>query len=112
MKAVKKDTTTSIFSKSEFWITAITSIAGLLMAFGIITPEQNNSVTQYVPNIIGALMSLLSSSKFVATQHNAKVEVFRAMCALQLSGKGGEVTAQGVGGPENTTLALAKAAGL
>lgn len=101
--------TTSVFAKSEFWITAVTSISGLLMAFGIITPEQGDNLVKYVPNIIGAVMSLLSSFKFVGVQHAAKVEVFRASCAMKLgTGSSDGVTAQS----SADVCALARSAGL
>lgn len=103
--------TTSVLRKPEFWMTLVTSVSGLLLAFGVITPEQSDSVTKYVPNIIGSLLALLSSFKFTGVQHAARVEVFRAMCALSL-GKDGEFRAQGVGTPEEKVAGFARAAGL
>lgn len=108
-----KPKTTSVFKKSEFWVTVVTSISGLLMAFGVLTPEQANGVSSYAPNIIGAILALFSSTKFVGTQHSAKVEVFRAMCAMRIDkGNGGGATAQGVSSVEDEISSIACAAGL
>lgn len=105
--------TTSIFLKSEFWVTVVTSVAGLLLAFGVITPDQANSIGEYVPNIIGALLSLFSTTKFVGTQSAAKTEVFRAMCAMRLeaAAKGGNASAQALNAEIDVTR-IARAAGL
>jgi len=114
---MKKSKTTAVAAKPEFWTTLVTSVAGLLLAFGIITPDQAKDVGQYVPNIIGALMALLSAFKFVGTQHAAKVEVFRAMCAAAMQraemqrAKPG-ATAQSAVSVEDEVSALAQAAGL
>lgn len=108
---------TPAYKKPEFWTTLLTSVAGLFLAFGAITPEQAKGIGEYVPNIIGALMSLLSTFKFVGTQHAAKVEVFRAMCAASMQraemqrAKPG-ATAQGVSDPKAEIARLAQAAGL
>lgn len=108
--------TTSVFKKPEFWVTLVTSVAGLLMAFGVITPEQAKSIGEYTPNLIGALLSLLSTAKFVNAQTTAKVEVFRAMCAMRLEAKGkgpdGKPTAQGATSIEDEVLNIARMAGL
>ena len=119
--------TTSVFVKPEFWATFVTCVSGLLLAFGVITPEQSKGLETYVPNIIGAILSLLSSFKFINVQHSAKVEVFRAMCATNLaktearmaSIKDGSVPAGAVAAlalteddAEREVSALARAAGL
>lgn len=75
----------SVLTKPEFWATFVTCVSGLLLAFGVITPEQSKGLEIYVPNIIGAILSLLSSFKFINVQHAARVEVFRAMCATNLA---------------------------
>ena len=110
--------TTSVFVKPEFWMTVVTSVSGLLLAFGVITPEQSEGLATYMPNLIGALLSLLSTFKFIGTQHAAKVEVFRAMCAMSMQraelrkGSATGVTAQGVTDVESETVQFARAAGL
>lgn len=106
-----KKAAASVFTKSEFWITLATSVSGLLLAFGVITDEQAHDVAKYVPNIVGALMALLSSLKLVNVQHASKVEVFRAMCAVRL-GKDGEFKSQGVGTPEQQVSQIARSVGL
>ena len=104
---------TSVLLKPEFWVTVVTSVSGLLLAFGIITPEQSDGISKYAPNVIGAILALLSSTKFVSTQHSAKVEVFRAMCAMRIGkGSGGGATAQGVSSVEDEISSIACAAGL
>ena len=109
--------TTSAFTKIGFWMTLVTSVAGLLLAFGVITPEQNEGIATYAPNLIGAILSLLSTFKFINVQHAAKVEVFRAMCAMSLekaaSGPADhKVSAQGVSTAKEEVAQLAQAAGL
>ena len=108
--------TTSVFAKVEFWMTVVTSVSGLLLAFGVITPEQNEGLAKYAPNLIGAILSLLSTFKFIGTQHAARVEVFRAMCAMSLEkaalGSGGKASAQAAESVVDETARLAKAAGL
>ena len=107
--------TTSVLAKPEFWLTLVTSVAGLLLVFGVITPEQNEGVAKYAPNLIGAIMSLLSSFKFINVQHAAKVEVFRAMCATNLERAArapGGVSAQSASTVQDEVAALARAAGL
>jgi len=106
--------TTSVFKKPEFWASVVTSVSGLLLAFGIITPDQAKGVNEYVPNIIGALLSLLSTMKFIGAQTTAKIEVFRAMCTMQIerNANGGNPTAQGVSSTEDEIGRLAKASGL
>lgn len=98
--------TTSVFKKPEFWVTLATSLCGMLIAFGVLTPEQSDSITKCVSTVVGSLVALLSSFKFTGAQHAAKVEVFRAMCALQAN-KEGQFTAQNVA---NSTEAVARAA--
>lgn len=116
MSSEAKTKTTSVFTKPEFWLTLVTSVSGLLLAFGVITPEQNEGLAKYAPNLIGAILSLLSTFKFIGTQHAAKVEVFRAMCALSLEkaalGSGGKASAQAAESVVDETTRLAKAAGL
>ena len=103
--------TTSVFKKPEFWVTLATGISGLLIAFGVLTPEQSDSITKCVSTVVGAIVTLLSSFKFANAQHAAKVEAFRAMCALQLN-KAGEFTAQGVETPHEAVVRAARAVGL
>lgn len=103
--------TTSVFAKPEFWMTLVTSVSGLLLAFGVITPDQSESVAKYAPNVIGALLSLLSTFKFIGVQHAAKVEVFRAMCAMRLD-KEGQFKALGAGTPEQQVASIARSVGL
>lgn len=103
--------TTSVFRKSEFWVTLVTSVCGMLIAFGVLTPEQSDSITRCVSTVVGAVMSLLSAFKFVGAQHAAKVEVFRAMCATRLD-KDGQFSAQGVGTPEQQVAGIARRVGL
>lgn len=103
---------TSVIKKPEFWMTLVTSVSGLLLAFGVITPEQADGIGAYAPNIIGAILSLLSTAKFINAQTTAKVEVFRAMCAMKLEKKGGDVTAQGARTVEDDVLNIARMAGL
>lgn len=105
------DKTTSVFAKPEFWMTLVTSVSGLLLAFGVITPDQSESVAKYAPNVIGALLSLLSTFKFIGVQHAAKVEVFRAMCAMRLD-KEGQFKALGAGTPEQQVASIARSVGL
>ena len=101
--------TTSVFVKPEFWTTLVTGVSGLLLTFGVITQEQADGVSRYVPNIIGAVMSLLSLFKFVGVQHAAKVEVFRALCAARAF-RGTETTVQA--SCDTDILSLAREAGL
>ena len=101
--------TTSVFVKPEFWATLVTGVSGLLLTFGVITQEQADGISWYVPNIIGAVMSLLSLFKFVGTQHAAKVEVFRALCAARAF-RGTETTVQA--SCDTDILSLAREAGL
>ena len=121
--ATAKPKTTSVFAKPEFWTTFVTCVSGLLLAFGVITPEQSKGLETYVPNIIGAILSLLASFKFINVQHAAKVEVFRAMCATnleRLAAKAGKsdgatvsaASAASVEDPGDEVAAFAKAAGL
>ena len=109
--------TTPVLMKPEFWMTLVTCVAGLLLTFGVITPEQNEGIAKYAPNLIGAIMSLLSSFKFVNVQHAAKVEVFRAMCATNLEKASktpaGQVSAQATSSAAQAEVVqLARAAGL
>ena len=103
--------TTSVFKKPEFWVTLVTSVCGMLIAFGVLTPEQSDSITRCVSTVVGAVVALLSSFKFVGAQHAAKVEVFRAMCAMRL-GKDGEFKSHAVSSPEQQVLQIARSAGL
>lgn len=103
--------TTSVFRKPEFWVTAATSLCGILLACGVITPEQSDTITRCVSTVAGAVVALLSSFKFVGAQHAAKVEVFRAMCVMRLERRG-EVSAQGVSSPEAEVAADARSVGL
>jgi len=109
--------TTSVLTKVEFWMTVATSVSGLLLAFGVITPEQNEGIAAYAPNLIGAILSLLSTFKFINVQHAARVEVFRAMCAMSLEKAAlgpsdHKVSAQGVSTAKEEVAQLAQAAGL
>lgn len=109
--------TTSVFVKPEFWMTVVTSVSGLLLAFGAITPEQNQGIATYAPNLIGAVLSLLSTFKFIGVQHAAKVEVFRAMCAVsmqkaELHKDNSGASALGVSSAEAEVAGMAKATGL
>ena len=108
---------TSVFTKIEFWMTIVTSVSGLLLAFGVITPEQSEGIATYVPNLIGAVLSLLSTFKFINVQQAARVEVFRAMCAMSLEKTAlgpsdHQVSAQGVSMAKEEVAQLAQAAGL
>lgn len=109
--------TTSVLTKVEFWMTVVTSVAGLLLAFGVITPEQDEGILTYAPNLIGAILSLLSTFKFISVQHAARVEVFRAMCAMSLEKAAPgpadrKVSAQGIATAKEEVAQLAQAAGL
>lgn len=109
--------TTSVFRKPEFWTTVVTGVSGLLLAFGVITPIQAGGIAEYAPQLIGALMAIISGSKFVNTQRDEKVEVFRAMCAMRLeqaarAEKAGQVSALSATPAEEQVAGLARAAGL
>lgn len=103
--------TTSVFRKSEFWVTLVTSVCGMLIAFGVLTPEQSDDIVRCVSTVVGAVVTLLSSFKFVGVQHAAKVEVFRATCAMHLD-REGQFTAQGVLTPAAAVAQAAKSVGL
>ena len=106
--------TTSVLAKPEFWVTLVTSVSGLLLAFGVITPEQAKGVEAYAPNIIGGLLSLLSTTKFISAQTATRVEVFRALCAMRLEARtqGAPVSAQSLAANDNDILHAARAVGL
>lgn len=112
----KKSTTTPVYAKSEFWTSIATAVSGLLLAFGVFTPSQASTVTALVQQIIGGLLTLVSSSKFVSTQHSAKIEVFRALCATHFSPDGKVkaqgVKAQGMSMGEDQIASIARIAGL
>lgn len=108
---VRKQGATSVLLKSEFWVTVVMAVSGLLMAFGVITKDQASGIEKYMPNVIGAVLSLLSSLGFVRTQHAAKVEVFRALCAANLD-RDGQFRAQGAGTPEDRVREAAASVGL
>ena len=103
--------TTSVFKKPEFWMTLVTSVCGMLIAFGVLTPEQSDSITRCVSTVVGAVVALLSSFKFVGAQHAAKVEVFRAMCVLQTD-RDGKFTAQNAESPAEAVAKAARSVGL
>ena len=112
-----KPKTTSVFKKPEFWTTVVTGVSGLLLAFGVITPVQAGGIAEYVPQLIGALMAIISGSKFANTQRDEKVEVFRAMCAMRLeqtarAEKAGQPSALSAAPAEDQVAAIARVAGL
>lgn len=109
--------TTSVFKKPEFWTTVVTGVSGLLLAFGVITPAAASGIAEFAPQLIGALMALIAGSKFVNTQRDEKIEVFRAMCAMRLeqatrAEKAGQVSAFSTTPAEDQVADLARVAGL
>ncbi len=109
--------TTSVFKKPEFWMTVVTSVSGLLLAFGVITPATASGIAEFAPQLIGALMAIISGSKFINTQRDEKVEVFRAMCAMRMeqaakAEKAGQPSALSAASAEDQVAEIARIAGL
>lgn len=42
---------------SEFWVSVIISILGVLVALGVITPEQQGTLSESIQQIAGAIMA-------------------------------------------------------
>lgn len=78
-------TLTPIWRKSEFWVSLVTNITGILMAFGVVSTEQKDAITSCIPQVVGGVVALLSAFKFINVQQAAKAEAFKAMCAMRLS---------------------------
>ena len=112
-----KPKTTSVFMKPEFWTAVVTGVSGLLLAFGVITPAAAGGIAEFAPQLIGALMAIISGSKFINSQRDEKVEVFRAMCAMRMeqaakAEKAGQPSALAATPVEDQVAAIARIAGL
>ena len=56
---------------SEFWITLVPVIVGLLMSFGTITPEDQDVIISLGTQVIGGVVALFSLINYV----NGRVEL-------------------------------------
>jgi len=57
---------------SEFWVTVIISILGVLVALGVITPEQKDTLAQSIQQIAGAVMAAAPVIGYALSRGRAK----------------------------------------
>ena len=57
---------------SEFWVSVVVSVLGVLVALGIITPDQQNTLTQSIHQIVGAVMTVVPIAGYALSRGRAK----------------------------------------
>ena len=57
---------------TEFWVSTIIAVFGVLVATGVITPEQNSALSESVTQIAGAIMSAAGAFGYAVSRGNAK----------------------------------------
>lgn len=57
---------------SEFWVSVVVSILGVLVALGVITPEQQGTLSESVNQIAGAIMAAAPVVGYAISRGSAK----------------------------------------
>jgi hypothetical protein len=62
------------YKTSEFYVTLISSLAGLLMVAGIFTSDQANVFEEALQSIVGGLMTLIPVVEYIRSRIEAKLK--------------------------------------
>ena len=66
------------YMSSEFWISILGNIIGLLVITGIITPANGTEYTKELSIIIGAVINLITTLGYTASRTTIKINSIKA----------------------------------
>jgi fumarate reductase subunit D len=77
--------TTSGYKTSEFPMAVVPSIIGMLVAFGVIRPEEANAMVEMVTRIIGGILALVLLFTYIRGRIELKKQSMNLTASLELS---------------------------
>jgi len=60
------------YKTTEFWVTLVTSIVGLLVLLGIITPDKSTEIVTLTQQIIASVMIIVPQIGYILSRGKAK----------------------------------------
>jgi hypothetical protein len=60
------------YKTTEFWVSIVIAVSGVLVAMGVITPEQQAGIGEGLNTAIGGIMTVLSSLGYSISRGIAK----------------------------------------
>ena len=60
------------YKTTEFWLSLSTSVIGLLVILGVITPDKSSEMMEIVRQVIGVVMLVLPQFGYTLSRGNAK----------------------------------------
>ncbi len=66
------ETTKPGYKTTEFWVTVVCQILGILALAGVISPEQNTALADGVSQIVGAVVTALATFGYSISRGLAK----------------------------------------
>ena len=63
------------YKTTEFWVTAVCQVIGILGLSGIFTAEQATALTEAIPQIVGAVVMAFSAFGYSISRGSAKKNI-------------------------------------
>lgn len=67
---------------SSFWISAVSSVVGLLVLSGVMTSEEGDSLSKAIQAAAGAIVSIATTLGYIVTRTQLKQSVVHATAAI------------------------------
>lgn len=80
MDAMKAGVTTT-----EFWVTILGNVAGILVATGVLQPQEGTEITKSVSAIVGGVISLITILKYISTRTDLKAQAMDNQARVQMA---------------------------
>ena len=69
------------YMTSEFWVTIISSVAAMLVATGVLNPDESSEIVKSVTAIVGGILGLTTAVKYIHDRTQVKVATVHAAAA-------------------------------
>ena len=70
---------------TEFWITLLTTIVSLAGTMGFLTPDQADTLTQNITQVIGGVIAIVSVLRYIKSRENVKIAGMNAEASVAAS---------------------------
>jgi len=71
---------------SEFWISLVTALVGILITLGVITQDLGNKIIEIVALILGSLLTVGATSFYIWSRSRVKAQLLGASGGIATSG--------------------------
>lgn len=69
-----ESTMKSGWKTSEFWVAILSSVIGIMVVLGWITPEQQGQLSEAITQAIGGLISIIATIAYIFSRAKVKTE--------------------------------------